>query len=115
MDVDVLRPDGWTLQDNLDSLSLWKSTSGGAITISFVEGAGSAADFCARFAAEHSPDPPRLSGTGEAAFTDHDGVWCKLRVVAAGARMLVASYHASIEDPLEEVEADAILASVRLK
>jgi hypothetical protein len=111
-------PPGWSVKDNLDSVSLWKTSKGGAITISFVEASGSALEFCERFAARQAPDPARLDGTADvasAAFTDHDGVWCKLRVLSAGPRMLVASYHASEEDAREEAEADAILASLRLK
>lgn len=115
---DFTPADGWSVKDNLDSVSLWKTSKGGAITISFVEASGSALEFCERVAAKRAPDPARLEGTADAAsaaFTDHDGVWCKLRVLADGPRMLVGSYHASEEDPLEEVEADAILSSLRLK
>jgi hypothetical protein len=85
--------------------------------VSVVDASGGALQRCARFAEKHAFDPPRMSGNqdvAEAAFTDHEGVWCKVKVLAAGNRMVLATYHASVADQVEEVEADAILASLKL-
>ena len=113
-------PAGWILREDGDAVSLWKTARGGAITFSAVLGrevTGNAREHCERFAAKHAFDPPRISGDGEsaeAAFTDQDGVWCKVRLLASGNRMVMGTYHASVEDPPEEAEADGILASLRI-
>jgi len=115
-------PAGWTLQEDENAVSLWKTSKGGAVTISSVVNKdsnirGNALEHCRRFAEKHAFDPPRLSGDSEAAdaaFTDQDGAWCKARFMASGNRMVLATYNASIEDQLEEVEADGILASPRI-
>ena len=75
-------PEGWTLQENEDAVSLWKTEKGGAITISSVVStdpsrSGNAVEQCKRFAEKHAFDPPRMCGdqnVAEAAFTDQDGV-----------------------------------------
>lgn len=113
-------PAGWMLREDEGAVSLWKTRQGGAITISSVVNEdpglrGNALEQCKRFAEKHAFDPPRMSGDAEAAaaaFTDHEGVWCKVRILAAGPRMVLGTYHATIEDPLEEAEADGILASL---
>lgn len=110
-------PEGWTARDQEGSVSLWKKNPGGAITVSVIEASGDALGHCARFAEKHAFDPPRMSGdaeTADAAFTDQDGVWCKVRILAAGSRVVMGTYHASVPDPVEEVEADGILASLRI-
>ena len=35
-----------------------------------------------------------------------------MRILAAGSRMVLGTYHATFEDALEEAEADGILASL---
>ncbi len=113
-------PAGWMLREDEGAVSLWKSSKGGAITISSVVNtdpgrSGNALEHCRRFAEKHAFDPPRMRGdrdAAEAAFTDQDGVWCKVRILAAGPRMVLGTYHATVEDALEEAEADGILASL---
>ena len=115
-------PAGWNRQEGEGVLSLWKSERGGAITVSSVVStdpsrSGNALEHCTRFAGKHAFDPPRISGdqnVAEAAFTDQDGAWCKVRILAAGPRMVLGTYHATLEDALEEAEADGILASLAL-
>lgn len=121
--LDFSYPAEWTLREEEGTVSLWKSEKGGAITISTAvhrdpKEKGDARQQCERFAGKHAFDPPRVDGNedaAEAAFTDQEGAWCKVRFLAAGSRMLMATYNASAVDQVEEAEADAILASLRLK
>lgn len=113
---------GWTVQEDVDTLSLWKSPKGGAITMSSVvnDDPGHVADalvHARRFAQKNAGDPPRVEGTRDvavAAFTDHEGAWVKARVLAAGPRVVLATYTTGVDDPAEEAEVDAILASLEL-
>jgi hypothetical protein len=115
-------PPGWFVRDNEDSVSLWKSDKGGAITISAVRNKdpnarGHARQQCDRFVAKHTCDEARIEGdqdSASGAFTDLDGLWCKVRFIASGPRMVFATYNASLPDPVEEDEADLILASLRI-
>jgi hypothetical protein len=115
--VEFRYPAEWTLREEEAAVTLWKTAKGGAITVSIVDASGGALQHCARFAEKHAFDPPRMSGdrdVAEAAFTDQEGAWCKVKVLAAARRMVLATYHATVADQVEEAEADAILASLKL-
>lgn len=112
-----LHAEGWSFREEAGVVSLWKSEQGGAVTLSAAENpdAADALEHCRRFAAKQAGDPPRIGGdrdVADAAFSAEDGVWWKVRVVVAGRRILLGTYNASVEDQVEEAEADGILASL---
>ena len=111
--------DGWQLREEPDALSLWKSAAGGVITVTVetAEGPPDARAACARVAAAHGLDLPRLTGDavrGEAVFDRADGSWCRLLVLARGLRLVLAAYVTRSENPAEEDEVEAILASLTM-
>lgn len=112
-------PDGWRLREDDGALSLWKSTSGGAITVSTALGdvEMDAREHAERFAAEQGLDHPRLSGDrgkAEAAFDLADGGWCRVLILARGARLVFATYTAREPDPAEEDDVELVFATLAL-
>lgn len=111
--------DGWRLREDDGALSLWKSTSGGAITIStlLLDVEADARAHCERFAAEQGLDEPRMSGgreKAEAAFDLADGGWCRVLILARGSRLVFATYTTRASDAAEEDDVERIFATLAL-
>lgn len=114
--------DGWSLQDEDDTVSLWRSDKGGAITISSMRHSdpsheANAFDHCKRFAEQNGIGPSSMTGSkqlAEGTFNTPEGSLCRVRVIAQGRRLVIATYTSGIDDADEESEATAILQTVAL-
>ena len=115
-------PGSWSLQEKDDTVSLWKTEKGGAITLTSLvnRDPGHVADalrHCTRFAEKNGLDGAQIRGdanSAEAVFDLEDGGWCRARILAQGPRLLLATYNTWSENPAEEDEVEAILASLEL-
>jgi hypothetical protein len=114
--------DSWSLKDEDDTISLWRSEKGGAITISAMRHrdpshVANAFDHCKRFADQNGIEPISVTGNrqlAEGTFNTPEGSHCHVRTIAEGPRVVIATYNSDVDDSEEEDEAMAILKTVAI-
>ena len=115
-------PPGWNVEDSGSEVTIYRSGSAGAITISTYRNndatqPANALDQCMRFLAsrKHGDVPVRGSPlVATAEFTDESGVRWIVTTTAQGNRFALGTYNSDARDASEESEAREILSGLRL-
>jgi len=116
-------PAAWSVEDSGSEVTLHRTSSGGAITISTYRHGDTARtvnalDQCMRFLASREHGDVPVQGTPTAAiaeFTDESGVRWIVTTKARGNRFALGTYNSDARDTSEESEARQILNGLRLQ
>ena len=116
-------PAVWSVEDSGSEVTLHRTSTGGAISISTYRHSDAArsvnaVDQCMRFLASRDQGDVPVQGTPTAAiaeFTDESGVRWIVTTKARGNRFALGTYNSDTRDTSEESEARQILSGLKLQ